>query len=235
MKGKQQLHTANVPTAGDGAIASARIAALFPMPVAAAEMADTTGAPRLSPIEVQQLRDAVPRRRREFAAGRVCARHALAALGATHDSLDRQTDGSPRWPAGFIGSISHTAGLCGAAVSRAGVQLGLGLDMERVAPLEKELLDEICTADERLWLETLSASELEPMAMALFSAKEAFYKCQYPLTGLWLDFRNADLCLLPDGRVELRGVSADMGGLCFAGSYCIEPDHVLTAFWASKR
>ncbi len=64
---------------------------------------------------------AVPRRLSEFVAGRRCAARALEpslARGATDiGMIGRRPDRSPIWPAGSVGSITHTGCYAAAAVS----------------------------------------------------------------------------------------------------------------------
>jgi 4'-phosphopantetheinyl transferase EntD len=43
---------------------------------------------------------------------------------------------------------------------------------------------------ETAWIESLSASERAAAVTLIFSAKEAFYKCQYPLVGERLEFND---------------------------------------------
>src|SRR2546430_2701154 len=50
---------------------------------------------------------AVPKRQREFATGRACARQALAQLGLPPAPLERGPRGEPQWPARGGGSITH--------------------------------------------------------------------------------------------------------------------------------
>src|SRR5438876_615194 len=61
---------------------------------------------------------ASPVRRREFTAGRVCARDALQQLGGPRCAILRDPSRAPIWPEGFVGSISHAAGYCVAAAAR---------------------------------------------------------------------------------------------------------------------
>ena len=221
------------PAPPAGAVASARIAALFPFPVVAAEVDDARQPAPLHPGEGLHLRQAAPRRWRDFAAGRDCARHALARLGVTAAALLPQDGGGPRWPDGIAGSISHTEGLCGAVACRATPFFSLGLDIERLAPLEADTVAEFATPAERAWLETLVPSEAACLAVALFSAKEAFYKCQHPLTGRWLEFHDVGLRLHADGRVELTAAPPGQDSACYAGRYRVESGHVLTGFWTT--
>src|ERR1700761_3617241 len=71
----------------------------------------------LFPDEEALLGRAVEKRRREFAAGRGCARRALAALGLPPAPLLPGEGGAPRWPDGVVGSITHCAGYAAAAVA----------------------------------------------------------------------------------------------------------------------
>jgi 4'-phosphopantetheinyl transferase EntD len=137
----------------------------------------------------------VPSRRAEFVAGRRCARDALAVLGAASTTVPRGGDGAPEWPAGFVGSISHTADFAFAAVARAPQARGLGLDVERIARFETTPITRlVATPDERARFDFSS----EILAI-VFSAKEAVYKCLYPMLRRVLGF----------DAVELIAIGAD--------------------------
>ncbi|HSO63883.1 MAG TPA: hypothetical protein VLQ78_02175, partial [Ornithinibacter sp.] len=117
-------------------------------------------------------------RRSEFATGRWCARHALDQVGAPQDlPLLADGRGAPRWPAGFVGSITHTPGWTGAVAAHAGRRRGIrsvGLDAETAAPLPPGVLDVIATRreqDEHERLVTLDPAT--PWDTVLFTAKEA--------------------------------------------------------------
>ena len=63
----------------------------------------------LLPEERGAVAKAVPKRVAQFTAGRVCARRALAQLGNTEPvPILMGEDRAPQWPAGYVGSISHT-------------------------------------------------------------------------------------------------------------------------------
>src|SRR4030081_3796126 len=57
----------------------------------------------------QALRHATQKRQREFLAGRWCAEKALQCLGAGSTHVAMAKDRAPIWPAGVVGSITHTA------------------------------------------------------------------------------------------------------------------------------
>lgn len=153
----------------------------------------------LHPLERALVARAIPRRRAEFAAGRHCARRALGRLSIAPVALLRDAHGSPLWPAGTLGSISHTEG-CAISVAalRSSVR-GVGVDVERIdAEAASVISNQVCSASERAALAALPVAARVPHACALFSVKETIYKCVYGATGqrltfadatVWLDFR----------------------------------------------
>lgn len=141
---------------------------------------------QLYPEELASIARAVPKRRAEFGAVRVCARRALAELGIAAQSLAPHPDRAPRWPEGIVGSLTHTASYCAAVVAKASAVRSVGVDAERERTLEPELRRMICTEREQ---QLLAAED----AIVCFAAKEAFYKCQYPLTGRYLDFLDVEV------------------------------------------
>ncbi|MGB9339661.1 MAG: 4'-phosphopantetheinyl transferase superfamily protein, partial [Polyangiales bacterium] len=137
--------------------------------------------------EEELVQGAARTRVEQFTAGRVCSRIALGRLGvAATTPIPRGEDRAPIWPAGFIGSISHTDSWCAAAVARSESVRSIGIDLESSAPLKEALWRRVCTASERDWLHELSAPGLT--GKIVFSAKEAVYKCQYPISGQFLGF-----------------------------------------------
>ena len=62
------------------------------------------------PEEEKQLANAALKRRKEFVAGRRCARNALEEIGLAPCSLPSDENRVPRWPEGVIGSISRSSG-----------------------------------------------------------------------------------------------------------------------------
>jgi 4'-phosphopantetheinyl transferase EntD len=177
---------------------SPTLEALFPAGVVAAEMREAA----------EHIGRAVPKRVREFAAGRLCARLALHSFGITDVAIPVAPDRQPIWPAGWVGSISHTSGLCLAVVADQARISAIGVDCEVVGHVKPDIWPTICTAADTEWLGSLPPPHREPAVALLFSAKEAVYKCQYPLTREWMDFH--DLETLSDrfdparGRLALR-------------------------------
>ncbi len=164
---------------------------------------------------------AIPRLR-EFAAGRYCARLALADLGAESAPLLMGAGREPLWPTGFTGSITHTAGYCAAAACRVGAVVSLGIDAERIVAVDRSERQVLFCPAEIDWLESLASPEQAAMACAMFSAKESYFKCTFPLTRRFLEFKEVELrfgarsfAVLNrnlDSRVHVRGAYRFMGG-----------------------
>jgi 4'-phosphopantetheinyl transferase EntD len=207
------LHAA---AAANPATLSAGFASLFPAGVVAAELR-TPGDPSLLwPEEALAVEKAVPKRVQEFAAGRLCARRALAEFGVRDFALRAAPDRRPVWPELLVGSITHTAGLCAAVVAERGHLVALGLDTETAGAVKTELWPSICVAEEVTWLESLGAAARAVAATMIFSAKEAFYKCQYPVTEQRLNFS------------DLHVTALDWGGL--QGSFAVSPTRPIAVF-----
>lgn len=150
----------------------------------------------LLPEETLLVSRAVAKRRREFAAGRRCARGLLAQLGHPGLPLLRNDDRTPRWPDELVGSISHCAALCVVAVARRSLLAALGVDVEPDAALEPPLWRRICTPGEiERVLGTAPAAERGRIARLIFSAKEATYKAVHPLVGASIGFQQLELAI----------------------------------------
>lgn len=154
------------------------LAGLFEPEVAAAASPITASLQNLSPDERAAIAAWAPRRQHEFATGRACARRLLSTFGVGAARLPASADGSPDWPPGFVGSISHTDGLCVAAVARRDSVAGVGIDVEVANGLDETTWDLVCTPTELSWLRAQSDPEHSRLlATVLFSAKESTHKC----------------------------------------------------------
>jgi 4'-phosphopantetheinyl transferase EntD len=137
---------------------------------------------------------AVPKRRREFTAGRNCARRGLEALGLRGVPIPSGPFREPQWPPGVVGSITHCAGYCAAAVARRDRVLTIGIDAEPNVPLLGGVGDLVCTERERAWITSQAEGEGDLRWDALvFSAKESVYKAWFSLERRWLGFEEAEL------------------------------------------
>jgi 4'-phosphopantetheinyl transferase EntD len=140
------------------------------------------------------VRNAVARRKGEFAAGRYCARQALARLNISAPIILRDTNGCPLWPQGAVGSISHTTGCIVSVVGRSSQVIALGVDVDsHLTPFPESVLDHVFVPEELRWLQSMSVESRTLHAYALFSVKETIYKCVYSATGDRLGFADASL------------------------------------------
>ncbi|MEV1329102.1 4'-phosphopantetheinyl transferase superfamily protein [Micromonospora costi] len=139
---------------------------------------------------------AVEGRRRDFTAGRVCARRAMAALGLPPAAVPSAADRAPVWPAGVVGTITHTRGYCAAAAARRDEVRSVGMDAEQHRELNPGVRRLICLPEEDDRMARLPAGVSWPAV--LFSVKETVYKVWHPVVGTWLDFADALVDLDPD-------------------------------------
>lgn len=159
----------------------------------------------LWPGETEAVRNAVPRRQREFAAGRSAARDALARIGLPAQAIPAAPDRTPVWPQGVVGSIAHNTRACVAIVGRRDQVHALGIDIEDEHPLEEALWGTICTPHELNMLAGLPVRAQGHWVTRVFCAKEAYYKWQYPQTGRMLDFCDVQVSFDEEGtRFQVR-------------------------------
>jgi len=170
---------------------SPRLLGLFPPGAVAAELRQPGDPGLLLPDEAAQLGRAVPKRVREFAAGRLCARRALAEFGIIDFPIKVADDRQPLWPDSVVGSITHTEGFCAAVIAERHRAMGLGVDSEVVGDVNANIWPSICVPAETAWIRSLPASEQAAAVTLIFCAKEAFYKCQYPIARERLNFHDA--------------------------------------------
>ena len=158
-----------------------------------AEFAPIDGSYRLLCGEGVYVRDAVPRRRREFAAGRFAARSALEALGIAPVPIGRDSDRCPIWPEGIVGSISHAAGLAAALVGPSQKIAGIGLDLEEATALDGDLRKHILTPREIA--NCLAEPRISTAARCKLSfvAKEALFKAVFPITRASFGFQDVNI------------------------------------------
>jgi 4'-phosphopantetheinyl transferase EntD len=151
------------------------------------------------------------KRLRDFTLGRDCAHRALQRLGSPASAIFRRDDGAPVWPAGIVGSITHTRGYAAAAVAPATRFLGIGIDAERVELLDDGVERRLFLAEELAGLESLSPEARAVAAMTLFSAKEAFFKACPPQAAV-RGFREIQVCPDDDGFLVRAGTLQARGG-----------------------
>ncbi len=186
------------------------------------------------------------RRRAELLGGRACAHAAVRALGQTDGPIGVGPGREPMWPPGVVGSIAHGGSWCGAVVARAGDALGIGFDIEPLAPLPPEV-ERLVLTDEELTRLPSSGPLGRCAGTIVFSAKECVYKCLFPITRSALELQDVSVELhldtlryrarLSDRHLRQRGLETLNGefrvqdhhlftALCLpAGPGCVAPEH----------
>ncbi|MBI4883781.1 MAG: hypothetical protein HY826_06965 [Actinobacteria bacterium] len=152
----------------------------------------------LAPEELELIATAGDRRTAEFATGRALL-HQL--LGDTNP-ITRTAHGSPNWPKGVVGSLSHDRQHVLAVVGDAGQYRALGIDIESEHESDEELRASVVRSDDPLI-----------DAAAAFVMKEAAYKAWSDCGGALIDHLAVHLCLddnnfiaeMPTPKMKVRG------------------------------
>jgi len=146
---------------------------------------------------------AVRPRQVAWLAGRLCAEHALRAIGVPRPRhVARAATGEPVWPTAALGSITHTSTTAHAAVRPAGTCFGVGIDSELVDTAASAAVAEFCcTPFERArWLAT---TRDDAMLVVIFSAKESFYKAVHRSVGRFIGFDEVEVIAMDPWRGTL--------------------------------
>lgn len=133
----------------------------------------------------------------DFVAGRYSAVEALRLIGQSREPILIGTSRQPIWPAAIVGSITHTKGVAAAIAAFGQTHSGLGIDLEYLKPLH-DLAAHICTPDELSFVREHPG--IPDYLNVLFSAKEAVYKCLWPLARRFISFHEVELALDYAGR-----------------------------------
>ena len=145
------------------------------------------------PDEWEDIASAASNRQKEFAAGRLLARALSDQLGLPPAPLRRADDSSPVWPADRTGSLSHCDTLCAAAIGKRDTVQSIGIDVETIGRVEQKLWPTLFTQKEADYFSSLAPNTVAIEATLFFSAKEAFYKCQYLLTQEWVGLQDVEI------------------------------------------
>ncbi len=154
--------------------------------------------------------DFAPARKLQFLAGRYCASAALNAQGIRGVSIFPGENREPVWPKGMCGSISHAGewAASGVGPTQEG-KVSLGLDFELSDRCRHKLWRLVLTQREVEWVRHADSETEVAVATAVFSAKETFYKWQYPLTESWLGFHDVETIPIGDSALVLKMTKAD--------------------------
>ncbi len=167
---------------------------------------------RLDRTELSAILKAVDKRRREFTLGRFCARAAMRRLGVPVAAVPVGERREPLWPEGIVGSISHSGSHAVAVLARTADYASLGVDVEISRSLEAGVRERIGSTEElREIAEHPLCAGLEPAASAamLFAAKEAIYKCCFPVAREFLSFEDVRWRAIGSDRFRAEPLGSD--------------------------
>ncbi len=195
------------------------------------------GVDTLAPEEASLIAKAEDRRKQHFCTGRYCARQALKRFVSDQPAILRGRRNQPLWPAGTVGSISHSSVMTGALAAAADDYLGLGLDIEVVGAVKPEMWDSLFLEKEKQFLNRVDNPK-DIYATLLFSLKESFYKLQYPLTGIFLEFQH--LSIQPAGNsflfaVDWPGHQPPFAATDVQARWFVEEDQIITVCSLNNR
>lgn len=166
-------------------------------------------------------------RTEQSSAVRAAASVLLTRAGLNAPVIGRQPDGQPLWPAGWVGSLTHSRTLGAAALAPAAALRSLGLDLEDPTRLKPALWPHVLTPAEL-------ATATPDRAAATFSAKEAIYKALAPLTPEVPGFHDVDVIWSADGGFRAQpaaGRTTTPLLVQLRGLALPHADHVLALCW----
>lgn len=205
---------------------------LFPIEVSTVFSGVTGRFQDLFPEEQAIINYAVLNRKKEFAAGRINARKALAVLGISNFPVLMDERRAPILPKGISASVSHSSKYCAVVAGRVGPNQAMGLDIVELNRLKEEVWTKSFVDEEIGWLHSLADSEARnKWATVLFAVKEAFYKSQYQLTKAWVGFKDVQVeCCCGKDKftvMVLRDIAPEIeNDTYFEGKFVFFEDHV---------
>ncbi len=153
--------------------------------------------------EMDLISKAVPKRQMEFTAGRTLARRAMSHFGLQEQPI-LHNNRMPVWPEAVTGSISHCHTHCAVALGLRSSFISIGIDIETSGMVTPDLWEHTFTQREREYLSISSPARRDFLSTVIFSAKEAFFKLQFPLTGEWIGFDEACVEVQDDNNFLIK-------------------------------
>ncbi len=177
----------------------------------------------------------------EFSTARVMA-HELMKVSSplssqTTEAILRDNDGCALWPGNFTGNISHTKNICSVCIGKKRPDShSVGIDIETLGRLSLESKRRISSPEEQKRVEAFADKrglETRNAYTLIFSAKEAFFKYQFPNTRLWLEFQDVEVTNIDEETLEVSAPKLDSVSLLSARKifYQFTSAHVATAVW----
>lgn len=138
-----------------------------------------------------------------------CLEQLLREAGLSPPAPTRCADGPRDWPQGYAGSLSKKGTVVVAALAPREAVASLGIDIETIDDSDLSGIPLLGPG------ENLPPKPANFHLGVLFSAKEAVFKAQYPLTGRRLAFDDVTIAWAPPrghivGQAVLEGLRVDV-------------------------
>lgn len=147
------------------------------------------------------LSKAVAKRQTEFLAGRYCVQQLYQQSGRLLELPAYRENQCPVWPAGYLGSISHTRGIAAAVVGLSRDYRGLGLDLEYKMSIETaERVKKSILRPDEIGLLAQSDDWIRDLTI-VFSFKESLYKALNPSLNRFIGFDEVQVIALQNACV----------------------------------
>ncbi len=186
---------------------------------------------QIFPEEYLIVKNSIQKRKKEFIAGRTLAKLALESYGIENYPLLSGKNREPLWPDGIIGSISHTNTFACTVVTKNTTFSSVGIDIETLEHIHKNELELILTKFELDWISTIRSELQNIIHKIIFSVKESFYKCAFPIINRYIDFKQVDVIVKHEENIiEINNLSQipEIKLQHIKCNYFIFNDHVLT-------
>lgn len=184
------------------------------------------------------LNRAVIKRKAEFFAGRYAAQQAMKKLKVEKTTVGIGQHRNPIWPAGLVGSITHTTSQAICVIARNTDYKSLGIDLADQISIvtANNIKDCIIQTHE---VEALSKLPLpfEKSLTLAFSAKESLFKALYPHVGFYFEFHAAEICEIEiKTHTFLMRLTQDINNflvknMVFKGHFEIQSDTIFTSIF----
>lgn len=168
---------------------------LFPQSITIRQCHPNQISGELYPAERQLIEGACAGRKLEFRAGRLLAKELLRVKGIEGFPLLAGERREPLWPQMISGSITHLSDICVVVVALKSKVFALGVDIARMGDVKPDIWSTFMTGEELAWIESLPAPVAHRFAAMIFSAKESLFKCLYPVSHIWIDFKDISISL----------------------------------------
>lgn len=189
----------------------------------------------LLPEEQARAASLSPLRQRDWVAGRLALRAALAGAGLSCDQPVLADDrGAPVLPAGVDGSVSHKRGLA-VALAAPRDQSRVGVDVELVAAPRLDIAPRVLTEHERRAIADLDPISRGRAVTLRFSIKEAIYKAVDPFVRRYVGFREVAVWPSADGTARVDIVPGAELPLVIEAAWVMVGDLVVCSARATRR